>query len=156
MRSAFVSLGRVIYYVLYPVFSVYLFRSRRVYAVIRVRDEVLLVKNWIDDGKWTLPGGGVDRGETPEDALVRELHEELKVDVLPGSLRLVSDWRLHKRKFWYRYYMVELQKKPQLIAQQFEIVDMRWVKDGELNEYMQQNELDGFARPLKRTLIHAP
>ena len=27
-------------------------------------------------GLWTLPGGGVDHGEHPDDAVLRELHEE--------------------------------------------------------------------------------
>ena len=28
------------------------------------------------EGHWTLPGGGVDHGEHPDDAVLRELHEE--------------------------------------------------------------------------------
>jgi TDG/mug DNA glycosylase family protein len=40
-------------------------------------DRVLLVRfDWPDKSVWALPGGGVDPGETPEQAIVRELAEE--------------------------------------------------------------------------------
>ncbi|MEU8761012.1 NUDIX hydrolase [Streptomyces sp. NPDC048659] len=48
------------------------------YAVC-VRDGQLLLARWVDRAgvrRWTLPGGGVDHGELPLDAVVREVEEE--------------------------------------------------------------------------------
>jgi len=49
------------------------------YAICLDAGRMLLVRireDTPDDGRWTLPGGGIEFGESPDDAVVRELAEE--------------------------------------------------------------------------------
>jgi len=72
------------------------FRHQRLgaYALVLRGEEVLLVRiseRGFHTGSWTLPGGGVDHGESPRDALVREVREECGVDCTVGDLLAVHD-----------------------------------------------------------------
>lgn len=64
------------------------------YAVIFHGDSILLTRIssvGYPAGTWTLPGGGVDHGESPSDAVVRELHEEAGLHALSARLVDVHD-----------------------------------------------------------------
>jgi 8-oxo-dGTP diphosphatase len=58
------------------------------YALIRRGDDVLLTRlaPHIPFQGWTLPGGGVDHGEHPRDALRREILEETGLHAEPGRI----------------------------------------------------------------------
>jgi 8-oxo-dGTP diphosphatase len=78
---------------------------RRGAVAVVVREQRLLLvrrsKHVIAPRMYCFPGGGIEAGETEEQALVRELEEELGCAVVPRR-RLwehVSPWRVHLA-FW--------------------------------------------------------
>jgi mutator protein MutT len=62
-------------------------------AVIVQDGQVLIVKRKYDPlaGQWSLPGGGVELGETLEDSVVREMREETGLDIEVGPVIEVFD-----------------------------------------------------------------
>lgn len=48
--------------------------------VLVIKDDKVLLVREKDDDWWSFPGGGVDYGETIQDALIREVVEELGVE----------------------------------------------------------------------------
>jgi 8-oxo-dGTP diphosphatase len=71
--------------------------SVRAYGVLVVEGRVALVRSSNPNHVpplWWLPGGGIDFGESPEDTLVREFHEETGLVVAgPRLLNVSSDLR---------------------------------------------------------------
>ncbi|MDD5070611.1 MAG: NUDIX domain-containing protein [Candidatus Omnitrophica bacterium] len=58
-------------------------------ALIKKKKRLFLCKRKTDDrygGLWEFPGGCIEKGETPEMAIVRELKEEVGLNVRPKDL----------------------------------------------------------------------
>ncbi|WP_205717853.1 (deoxy)nucleoside triphosphate pyrophosphohydrolase [Actinomadura soli] len=78
-------------------------------------------------GGWELPGGKVDPGESDEDALVRECHEELAVKVRLGR-RIGDDWRLSDRAVLRVWTARIVEGEPRAL----EHLALRWLSQDEL------------------------
>ncbi len=72
------------------------FRANVAAAIVNGQGQILLARR-IDGGGWQLPQGGIDRGENPEQALFRELQEEL--GLRPSQVRVLAastDWHRYR------------------------------------------------------------
>lgn len=81
-------------------------------------------------GLWEFPGGKVEDGESAEDALVREIHEELGVQVVVGDALQAVEWHyetLSIRLLPYRCRMLAGNLVPT------EHSELRWCHLTELN-----------------------
>lgn len=64
-------------------------------GVVFEGDKLLFVRELLDGGAWTLPGGWIDINEPPSLAVERELREEAGIIGKAKKLLLVSDRNLH-------------------------------------------------------------
>lgn len=70
-------------------------KTIEVVAAIIIKDgEVFATQRGYGEwqGWWEFPGGKIEPGETPQEALVREIHEELDADISVGALLETVEW----------------------------------------------------------------
>ncbi|MBM3688663.1 MAG: (deoxy)nucleoside triphosphate pyrophosphohydrolase [Actinobacteria bacterium] len=81
-------------------------------------------------GRWEFPGGKVEPGETEQQALVREIREELGVEIEVVG-RISGEWALHDDLVLHLYVARLAAGEPQPLDHHDEL---RWVAPNEFDE----------------------
>lgn len=80
---------------------------------------------------WEFPGGKIDRGEEPRDALRRELTEELAVAAEVGALLATVRHRYPEKNVSIRFYAASLDGEPRALVHR----RVQWIPLEELDGY---------------------
>ena len=85
-------------------------RIEVVAAIIRKGDKVFATQRGYGEWKdwWEWPGGKMEAGESPEQALVREIREELSSDISVDKFLCTVDYDYPKFHLTMRCYMCSL------------------------------------------------
>lgn len=86
---------------------------------------------------WVFPGGMLDRGETPAEAAVREVREEVGLDVdLVGQTMMLMDPNLRRIDFVFTGRVVEGADPDDLALQPAEIAEARWIHRDDIDQLL--------------------
>lgn len=102
-------------------------RKRGVIGVIFRDERLLIIRRSLTvnaPGKLCLPGGGIERGESEEEALVREMQEEISVDVAPIRLchRSVTPWGTQ-----LAWWISDIRGEVEPVANPEEVAEIHWM-----------------------------
>ncbi|MDP3999022.1 MAG: NUDIX domain-containing protein [bacterium] len=79
---------------IHPILKIYWFifrpKTSGVKCIVQNNGKILMIRNTYGHKLWTFPGGGINRGETPEQAVKREVIEEVGVET--QDLRKIGDF----------------------------------------------------------------
>ena len=125
-------LGRWLFNLNLPIIRGILNDSHRVKVVMfdERRQKILLVKNLLGRQKWSFPGGGTRKGETPEQAARREIKEELSIDLPADSYNLIAEFPYDEpetKASWRAFILTcQLPAGAKITPNQAEILEHAW------------------------------
>lgn len=131
-------IGFICYWALMPLIRIYAANTKpRARVLIVHENSVLVVKNWLGAGGWALPGGGLEAGETPVEAAIREVKEELGFMIEPGALQDLGEYESREKgSLKTKYYLQALVvlEQPNITLRKHEIMEYDWLPITDLQQ----------------------
>ena len=85
-------------------------------------------------GYWEFPGGKIEAGETPEQALIRELYEELRINTVESCLAPIG-FASHSYPSFHLVMLLFACRKWNGSPQPVEGSKLKWVRPKQLRNY---------------------
>lgn len=107
-----------------------------------------------DPNKWALTAGHLDAGEELKNGIIREIKEELGIDVLPEKLELImieKNESLTNKRFSYRFFVFVDKSISDFILQEDEVADVKYITLEELKEIV-KNQDPNFTFSKRKTM----
>ena len=86
------------------------------------------------EGYWEFPGGKIEEGETPESAIIRELKEEINIDVSASCLAPLSFSEMMYDNFYVVVLLYVCRKWDGYIQPQ-EKQKIEWIQPKDIHKY---------------------
>ncbi|MFE2326105.1 NUDIX hydrolase [Streptomyces sp. NPDC059385] len=105
-------------------------------AIIVQNGRVLMARRREREGKllWAFPGGGIEAGETPEEAAVREVAEEVGLEV--AAQQVLGD-RVHPQSGVHMTYVAcSVVSGEASVVDDEELAEVLWLEHGQIPEYV--------------------
>lgn len=98
--------------------------------------------------KWALCAGHIESGDIPENAIVREMKEEIGVDISINDLEFIKiakrnvkfNDKLYNRAFQYTYFWRTDKKENEFIVQQEELTEVKFFEIGNVKKLCKQHD----------------
>lgn len=101
-------------------------------AIIKNEDKILATKRGYGEfiNMWEFPGGKIESGETKEQALVREIKEELNIEISVDNFALDIEYQYPNFYLFMSCFMCSIKEGS---IELLEHNDGRWITKEELN-----------------------
>ena len=106
-------------------------KTRAGSRAVVVRDGMILLSHEVNSGWWLVPGGGEEKGETPEECCVREVEEETGLIVKPLQQFLTMYEYYEEYRYISNYFICEVTGKGHMRLTDAEIrrgVEPQWIQ----------------------------
>lgn len=135
MNRVWQKIGTLVFWVAWPGIWLVLRGSKRTRVLVASGSKVLVVKPWLGNGKWSLPGGGIKRTEKAFDSLSREVEEETGIKIKKQDCKVVSKNTYKQNGISFKYYLFACNQKglKTINRRKLELTDAQWISWHELS-----------------------